>query len=94
MVVELFQNIPAVEWRRSLTLQYFQPDFHARTKHINIRYHFIRQCIEDGLINYQYLETSDMVADCLTKALPRNKHERFAQFMGLGMARSGGSIEV
>jgi hypothetical protein len=70
------------------------PDFHARTKHINIRYHFIRQCIEDGLINYQYLETSDMVADCLTKALPRNKHERFAQFMGLEMARSGGSVEV
>jgi len=44
--------------------------YHARTKHINIRFHFIRWIIEEGKLRLVYCPTADMVADTLTKALP------------------------
>jgi hypothetical protein len=42
---------------------------HARTKHIDIRYHFIRERIESRDIQITYCATADMVADIMTKAL-------------------------
>ena len=49
------------------------PVNHARTKHINIRYHFIREQVIDNNINIKYLPTASMVADCLTKPIGRVK---------------------
>ncbi len=43
------------------------PINHARTKHINIRFHFIREQVLKNFIKIKYLPTADMVADCLTK---------------------------
>ena len=57
--------------------------FHARTKHINIRFHFIRYVIEAGKITIDYCPTDDMVADTLTKALPSAKAKHFASALGL-----------
>ncbi|TFY53549.1 hypothetical protein EVJ58_g9390 [Rhodofomes roseus] len=57
--------------------------FHDRTKHIAVRYHFIREKIDDGEVRVEYVPTGDQVADVLTKALAREKHERFATGMGL-----------
>ena len=51
--------------------------FSKRTRHIDIRYHFIRQHIEDGAIRIEYVPTADQLADALTKALPRIKHDEF-----------------
>ena len=42
-------------------------EYRARTKHINIRYHFIRSCVQNGIIDYKYLETAEIPADTLTK---------------------------
>ncbi|KAF7353238.1 Transcription factor [Mycena sanguinolenta] len=58
--------------------------FHARTKHIDIRYHFIRYVIANGTIRLVYCPTNDMVADTLTKALPSAKAKHFATALGLG----------
>jgi len=44
--------------------------YHARTKHIDIRFHFIRWVISEGHLSLVYCPTNDMVADTLTKALP------------------------
>ena len=44
------------------------PVFHERSKHIEIRYHFIRECVEQGRIGIDYVRTSDQLADILTKA--------------------------
>ena len=56
---------------------------HARTKHIDIRFHFIRYVIEAGKIVIDYCPTEDMVADTLTKALPSAKAKHFASALGL-----------
>lgn len=57
--------------------------FHAHTKHIDIRFHFIRYAIAEGKIQLEYCPTEDMVADILTKALPSMKVKHFASSMGL-----------
>ena len=57
--------------------------YHARTKHIDIRYHFIRYIIEEGTIKLNYCPTDDMTADTLTKALPSVKAKHFATALGL-----------
>ena len=57
--------------------------FHARTKHIDIRFHFICYAIEKEKITLQYCPTEDMTADILTKALPSLKVKHFASALGL-----------
>ncbi|MCO5573237.1 hypothetical protein L7F22_027006 [Adiantum nelumboides] len=49
--------------------------FHARTKHIDVRYHFIREVLEDGLITLVKVHTSQNRADALTKCLLKAQHE-------------------
>jgi len=57
--------------------------FHARTKHIDIRYHFIRYVIQNGSLCLEYCPTEDMTADMLTKALPSPKAKHFASALRL-----------
>ena len=57
--------------------------YHVRTKHIDIRYHFICYIIEAGSIKLVYCSTNDMTADTLTKALPSMKAKHFALALGL-----------
>lgn len=60
--------------------------YHARTKHIDIRFHFIHWIIEQGSIRLIYCPTDDMIADTLTKALPSAKVKHFASEFGLSTA--------
>lgn len=47
--------------------------FHARTKHINIRHHFVHEAIEDGKLSVMYIPTDDNPADIFTKPLAKVK---------------------
>jgi hypothetical protein len=59
------------------------PEYHARTKHIDIQYHFIRECVEKGKVTLEYCETAKMVADALTKPLSKHRHQEMVERMGL-----------
>jgi hypothetical protein len=60
-----------------------------RTKHINIRHHFIRDCIRNEDIQVEYIDTNNMTADVFTKALPRVKFEKFVKDLGVFRASEG-----
>jgi hypothetical protein len=49
------------------------PVFHERSKHIRIKYHFIRNCLDEGSIKAGCINTQDQLADLLTKFLGRVK---------------------
>ena len=57
--------------------------FHARTKHIDIRHHFLREKVESGELEISFCGTEDMTADILTKGLCREKHRKFSEGMGI-----------
>ena len=59
------------------------PIHHQRTKHIDIRYHTLRNAVSEGLIDLNYVNTDDMPADFLTKALPKEKHRRCMDLTGM-----------
>lgn len=47
-----------------------------RAKHIDIKYHFLREKIKNGEIEFGYIETLEQEADIFTKALPKQTFER------------------
>ena len=59
------------------------PKCHARTKHIGIKHHFIRDKVESGELQLKYCPLSDMIADMLTKALPRKLFQKFQLMMNI-----------
>ncbi|KAG5880144.1 hypothetical protein JTB14_000012 [Gonioctena quinquepunctata] len=59
------------------------PVCHKRSKHIDVRYHFIREAISNKLVDLKYLPTDEMPADVLTKALCLPKHSKFTCELGL-----------
>jgi hypothetical protein len=59
------------------------PEYHARTKHIDVQYHFVRECVEMGKIKLVYCPTEEMIADALTKPLSRDRFEKLVSRMGL-----------
>ena len=51
----------------------------AKTKHIDIAYHFVQDCVEKKIVNLKYIPTDKMLADILTKPLSRAKAEPLRQ---------------
>jgi len=80
------QNIIYCDNQSAIALAH-NPEHHARTKHIDIQYHFIRNCVEDSTTRLEYCSTEDMVADGLTKALGPERHRKLTRMMGMGVWR-------
>jgi hypothetical protein len=59
------------------------PHFHACAKHINTRWHYIRECIDNSDIYLSYINTNDNVADILTKPLSTPTFLCLHSFLGL-----------
>lgn len=56
---------------------------YKRSKHIDVRYNFIKEVIDNEIVETKYVGTSEMPADLLTKGLPRAKHYKFMEILGL-----------
>ncbi|KAL0425548.1 UNVERIFIED_CONTAM: Copia protein [Sesamum radiatum] len=59
------------------------PVQHSRTKHIDIKYHSLREATTRGEIELKYCSTEEQLADIFTKALPRNKFEELRMKIGV-----------
>jgi hypothetical protein len=59
------------------------PVFHEKSKHIGIKYHFIHDVVENGVVKLHYVATNEQVADVLTKPLSKVKFEYFKDKLGL-----------
>ena len=59
------------------------PVGHKRTKHIDIKHHFVREAVNAGTITLEYCETKHMLADILTKPLPKPQFEMLRGKLGL-----------
>lgn len=75
-VVIYINNRSAIDLARN-------PVFHGRSKHIDVRYHFIRECVEKGDIVIKYVCTDDQRADVLTKAMSTAKFEKMRALLGI-----------
>jgi hypothetical protein len=70
------------------------PEFHKRTKHIDIRYHFVREKVEDGQVSLEYCPTREMLADLMTKAIPGPQFDALRTKLGIVVAdKSSGSVD-
>lgn len=68
------------------------PVFHARTKHVEVHYHFIREKVLKEEIEMQQIRTDDQVADLFTKGLSSSKCEGFRCQLNM-VRRMGASVE-
>ncbi|GKV22816.1 hypothetical protein SLEP1_g32638 [Rubroshorea leprosula] len=59
------------------------PVLHGRSKHIHVRYHFLRNLVEDGTIELIYCRTEDQVADIFTKALKVAAFSKLRELLGV-----------
>ena len=59
------------------------PVYHARKKHMGIQLHWLREQLEAGTVDLEYVHTTEQVADGLTKALPNKLFVRFRRAVGL-----------
>ena len=55
------------------------PVFHDKSKHINIKYHYIRDMVQRGAVKLQYVVMEEQIADVLTKPLARLKFKYFRE---------------
>jgi hypothetical protein len=57
--------------------------FHDRSKHIEIKYHYIWDMVQRGVVELQYISTDEQIGDILTKPLSRVKYEYFRDKLGV-----------
>ena len=57
--------------------------FHARLKHIDVRYHWMRDVLNDNLFELEKIHTNHNDSDMLTKSLPREKLEVCCSIAGM-----------
>ncbi|GKB86252.1 hypothetical protein Tco_0958524 [Tanacetum coccineum] len=56
---------------------------HSRTKHIHTRFHFIKEQVENGIIELYFVRTEYQLADMFTKALPEERFQYLVRRIGM-----------
>ena len=76
MVKILINNKSAIQLVRN-------PVFHDRSNHIETRFHFIRECVENGKVAVDHIGTADQLAGILTKSLGRTQFKDLRARIGV-----------
>jgi histone deacetylase 1/2 len=79
------QSKAAVLWCDNIGATYLSanPVFHARTKHIEVDYHFVRERVAQKLLDIRFIASGDQVADGFTKSLSTRQLEVFRRNLNL-----------
>ena len=59
------------------------PVMHAKTKHIAIKYHYVRDLVEDKKVKMEYIHTKEQIVDIFTKPLPKDAYEYLRGKLGV-----------
>ncbi|GJT14317.1 retrovirus-related pol polyprotein from transposon TNT 1-94 [Tanacetum coccineum] len=78
-----YNNIPLYCDSQSAISISCNPMQHSRTKHIHTRYHFIKEQVENGIIELYFVRTEYQLADMFTKALPEDRFEYLVRRIGM-----------
>jgi histone deacetylase 1/2 len=79
------QQRPPILWCDNLGATYLtaNPVFHARMKHIEVDFHFVRERVAAGLLDVRFISTNDQLADVFTKPATRQMLDRFKTNLNL-----------
>ena len=59
------------------------PVLHDRSKHIDVKFHFLRDCVDGGQIVIEFVDTGRQLADILTKSLGRLRFVELRKMIGM-----------
>ena len=59
------------------------PVLHGRSKHIAVRFHFLRDLVNEQVVQLKYCNTNEQVADVMTKAVKLDQYEKFRHMLGV-----------
>ena len=83
---EITQDTMVIYCDNSSAIDTFEnPVQHSKTKHIEIRYHFIKDLVERKIVALEYIPTERQNADIFTKPLDRSKFETLRQVIGVNL---------
>ncbi len=63
-------------------------EFHQRTKHIDVKYHFIREALEKGIVEIKRVDSKENIADIFTKPLGKVQFEKLRNLLRVRSLRS------
>ena len=59
------------------------PIFHGKSKHIHVRFHFLRDLVNDGVVELKYCNTQEQIADFMKKPLKLEQFEKLCGMLGM-----------
>nr|GEV74393.1 copia protein [Tanacetum cinerariifolium] len=80
-----FDKIPMYCDSKAAIAISYNPVQHSRTKHIDVRYHFIKEKAEKGIVELFFVGTEYQLADLFTKALPEERFKYLVRRLGSGL---------
>lgn len=91
----LKQSKPTISWcdNRSAIAIVKNPELHGRIKHIDIRFHYIRDMVFDGVIKLEHCDTNMQITDIFTKPLGVQKHWFITTLLGVCEFQSSEAVE-
>ena len=78
-----FDRIPVYYDSQAAIAISYNPVQHSRTKHIDVRYHFVKDQVEKGIVELFFVGTEYQLADLFTKALPEDRFNYLVRRLGM-----------